>query len=69
MNKKWLLILMVLLAGCTMAPKYERPEAPVPNEWPAGQSYGEEKQALETTQPGWREFITDQRLREIIADS
>ncbi len=67
MNKKWLLILMILLAGCTLAPKYERPEAPVPKEWPAGPSYREEKQAPQASQLPWRDFITDERLREVIA--
>jgi len=67
MNKKWLLILMILLAGCTMAPKYERPDAPVPKQWPAGPSYQEEKQAPRASQMPWRDFITDPRLREVIA--
>jgi multidrug efflux system outer membrane protein len=67
MNKKWLFILMILLAGCTMAPKYERPEAPVPKQWPAGPSYQEEKQTTEASSPAWRDFITDERLREVVA--
>ncbi len=67
MNKRWLLILMVLLAGCTLAPKYERPDAPVPKEWPAGPSYREEKQSPQASQLPWRDFITDPRLREVVA--
>ena len=69
MNKKWLLILMILLAGCTLAPKYERPEAPVPKQWPAGQYHQEGKQAPEAAQLSWRDFIADERLREVIAAS
>ncbi|HPC86439.1 MAG TPA: efflux transporter outer membrane subunit [Smithellaceae bacterium] len=69
MNKKWLLILMILLAGCTLAPKYERPEAPVPKEWPAGPYQQEGKQAPEAAQLSWRDFIADERLREVIAAS
>lgn len=29
----------VLLTGCTLAPKYTRPEAPVPAAWPTGAAY------------------------------
>ncbi len=67
MNKKWLLILMILLAGCTMAPKYERPDAPVPKQWPKGQAYQEEKPAPQAFELAWRDFIQDERLREVIA--
>ena len=67
MNKKRLLILMVLLAGCTLAPKYDRPEAPVPKTWPSGPSYQDTKQAPQASQLPWRDFITDPRLREVVA--
>ena len=30
------LLLSTALAGCSMEPKYARPEAPVPPGWPAG---------------------------------
>ena len=44
MNRKLSLLLMGMLfwmSGCTMAPKYTRPEAPVPAEWPSGPAYPE----------------------------
>jgi len=31
--------LALLVTGCTMSPKYSRPAAPIPNEWPAGPAY------------------------------
>lgn len=57
------------LAGCTLIPKYTKPEAPVPSSWPSGQAY-KETQAV----PGaplaadlnWREFFTDEQLQKII---
>jgi multidrug efflux system outer membrane protein len=57
-------IITVSVCSCTMAPKYERPDAPVPSGWPAGAAY-------RTTEAGasslsWREFITDDRMREVI---
>jgi multidrug efflux system outer membrane protein len=31
----------VFLTGCTMIPKYTRPEAPIPAGWPSGPAYKE----------------------------
>jgi multidrug efflux system outer membrane protein len=57
-------------AGCTMAPKYTRPKAPVPADWPAGTAYQGIPPA--TNAPGaqqlrWREFFTDEKLQQVIA--
>jgi multidrug efflux system outer membrane protein len=57
------------LAGCTLIPKYTKPEAPVPSSWPSGPAY-KETQAV----PGaplaadlnWRKFFTDEKLQKII---
>lgn len=70
-QKRFLLVGMVglLLAGCTLAPKYTRPEAPVPPSWPSGQVYKDTQAELGTptvTDLKWREFITDERLQKII---
>lgn len=72
MNRKILFLPIVVfffLCGCTMAPKYTRPDAPVPADWPTGPAYKEAKQ--ETSAPAaaelpWRDFITDTRLQEVI---
>lgn len=50
-----------LLAGCTMAPKYERPAPPVSAEWPDGQTT--EEVAAEIP---WRAFFEDPRLQRLI---
>jgi outer membrane protein, multidrug efflux system len=52
-----------VLTGCSLAPKYERPDAPVSTAYPAepGQATGNAA-AL-----GWREFFPDQRLQTLIA--
>ncbi len=62
-------VLMFFLGACTMAPRYTQPEPPVPSEWPSGAAY--EEKAEKPTAPAaaqlpWRDFITDERLREII---
>ena len=58
-----------LLCNCTMAPKYERPDAPVPGQWPTGKAYLEATTASSGQAAAnlpWRDFITDARLRDII---
>lgn len=70
--KKHLLLLPVgiaAVAGCTMAPKYTRPVAPVPAAWPTGPAY-ENAQPATNAPPaadlGWREFFTDEKLQQVI---
>jgi len=62
-------IVVFLLGGCTLAPKYTRPASPVPADWPAGAAYNETNitsSAPEVPALPWREFITDERLQKII---
>ncbi|MEI7670881.1 MAG: efflux transporter outer membrane subunit, partial [Deltaproteobacteria bacterium] len=72
MNVKLVLLagaFVALLGGCTMAPEYTRPAAPVPADWPNGVAYQEAKPAASgPTAEGlpWREFFTDERLQKII---
>ncbi|WP_116809614.1 efflux transporter outer membrane subunit [Steroidobacter cummioxidans] len=57
----------LVLTGCTMAPRYQRPAAPVPDTWPGGAAYApaqaSEKTAAELP---WREFIQDDKLQKVI---
>lgn len=58
------------LAGCTLAPKYTRPPAPVPNGWPTGPAYAEARtgtNAFDVRSAHWQEFFPDEQLRQIIA--
>ncbi len=54
-------ILMILFLGsCTMAPKYTRPTPPIPSNWPSGAAYKEVKTDAETpiaTELKWQEFF------------
>ena len=62
-------IIITLLCGCTLAPKYTRPALPVPSDWPTGKAYSETKAATSVptiTALPWREFITDKRMQKII---
>lgn len=60
--------LAVALAGCTLAPKYERPAAPVAGQWPAVSAEAAQKNAggSAATALPWQDFVQDERLREII---
>ncbi len=62
------MIIVTLFSGCTMAPKYERPAAPIPADWPKGTAYQEIKTPGDFPQVKelpWREFFTDERLKKI----
>lgn len=72
MNRMWipLTALAIGLAGCTMAPKYTRPDAPVPASWPEGPSYKESAAAAQDKAAAdipWQEFFVDEKLRKLIA--
>jgi multidrug efflux system outer membrane protein len=52
-----------------MAPKYTRPDAPVPSEWPKGAAYAEinpPTSAQAASDLSWTEFITDKRLHKVL---
>jgi len=72
MNRNRLLLtglIIALLGGCTLAPVYKRPAAPIPSNWPTGAAYQETKPAVASPaaeQLPWRQFITDERLQKVI---
>ncbi|KQW97292.1 multidrug transporter [Massilia sp. Root418] len=62
----------MLLSGCSLAPAYQRPDAPVAGTYPAvppaaGGSGGLAPAGKPATDTGWREFFTDTRLQQLIA--
>lgn len=72
MNKNSILLLVgiaLVPVGCTMAPKYTRPAAPVSDAWPTGAAYAKTQEATSTPQApdlSWREFFTDEKLQQVI---
>jgi multidrug efflux system outer membrane protein len=66
------LSLAAVLAGCSLAPTYERPAAPVDAAYPTGPAYGSANQtapqpgAPATADVGWRDFFTDPLLQQLI---
>ena len=71
-RKSLLILLTTVLAGCSLAPKYERPGAPIPDTFPfmdsADLTEGAQGTAAagHTADLGWQEFFTDPRLRALI---
>ncbi|WP_300754564.1 efflux transporter outer membrane subunit [Janthinobacterium sp.] len=69
--KKTLLSMAALafLAGCSLAPTYERPAAPAPAGWPTGPSYKADTAAADAkpvADIAWRDFFADARLRQVL---
>src|SRR5208282_5209331 len=64
------LILFVLaLAGCTLAPTYHRPAAPISSSWPKVPGHPVKPTvaaAFPAADIGWREFFRDPRLQQLI---
>jgi outer membrane protein, multidrug efflux system len=66
--------LLTGIGGCTLEPHYQRPEAPMSQQWPSGPAFaGAPVEAGNGTAPpaaaadiGWCEFFTDPRLQKLI---
>lgn len=53
------------LAGCSLAPRYVRPDLPVPPSWPVGDPYLRQSEAA-LPSVAWRDVFRDPRLQAII---
>jgi len=51
-------------AGCTLAPRYQRPDAPVPAAFPAEAAAAAGPSAADL---GWRDVLTDARLQALVS--
>jgi multidrug efflux system outer membrane protein len=62
---------LAMLAGCSLAPVYQRPAQPVALAWPAGDAYQGVPVTAADAKPvseiQWREYFADERLRRVIA--
>lgn len=63
--------ILALVSGCaSMAPKYVRPAAPVPADWPPGEAYGRTltaQEGLAGADLPWERFFANDALRKVIA--
>lgn len=65
------LALVLALSACSLAPRYERPAAPVDAAWPTGPAYDASvpagaTPAVPAAEIGWREFFADPYLQSLI---
>ena len=49
------------LGGCTMIPKYQRPAAPVPRQFPGGLDH-----STDAAEIRWRDFFVDPQLKSLV---
>ena len=61
---------LAMLAGCSLAPVYERPAQPMAQAWPAGDAYKGVPAATADAKPVsqilWRDYFADDKLRKVI---
>ena len=60
---------LFFLCGCTLAPKYTRPESPIPGEWPTGPAYDNAPivaGVASAVDMPWTEVFPDARLQRVI---
>ncbi|MDY6793249.1 MAG: efflux transporter outer membrane subunit [Thermodesulfobacteriota bacterium] len=72
MNRQQLFLLVgivLFLEGCSLAPHYTQPQAPIPAEWPKGVAYKDMQAgsgAPTVSELSRQEFFTDEKLQKII---
>ncbi|MCX7179255.1 MAG: efflux transporter outer membrane subunit [Proteobacteria bacterium] len=66
MPKSVLMVFCVALVGCSLAPDYQRPAAPVAGQWSALTSPAAEG-SVQANAIGWRTYFPDPRLQSLIA--
>lgn len=67
--RPWLAVCAALAAGCSLAPRYERPPAPVSPSWPSpapGPALPAPENAVPAADLGWRDVFGDARLQALI---
>ena len=57
---------LLLLAGCSLSPKYTRPEAPAPPAWHAEEQVQTQSGAPAAADVRWQDFFADVKLRGVI---
>jgi hypothetical protein len=72
MNRQPFLLLVgivIFLGGCTLAPKYTQPKAPIPSQWPQGAAYKDTKaMAGAPTVPAlkWEDFLPTNGFKRLL---
>ncbi len=56
----------ISLSACSLAPNYQRPDAPIPSEWPSYEVDENINTNSESAEITWRQFFLDPALRDFI---
>jgi multidrug efflux system outer membrane protein len=67
MRRRLAAVSALALAGCSLAPAYQRPAAPVPPAFPQGETYPAPTEGLQTV--SYRDLFRDVRLQTLIAQA
>jgi len=62
-----LFLISSTLAGCDLAPHYQRPALAAPSSFPQGPAYPAASGTQDVAAMGWKAFFTDEKLRQVIA--
>ncbi len=60
---------LIFMGGCSLAPNYTQPLAPIPAEWPQGPAYKDPHTSVEAQTAwnlSWQTFFTDPNMQRII---
>jgi multidrug efflux system outer membrane protein len=68
MKTRWMMVLPLVLAGCSMDPKDVRPASPVPASWPVGDAYLRQSEAALPV-VSYRDVFVDPRLQTLIGQA
>lgn len=60
-----LTVATLLVGGCSLVPRYERPAPPVPPSWPVGDAYVRQAEA-DLPALGWRDVLADPALQALV---
>jgi multidrug efflux system outer membrane protein len=69
MNRRLAILLAgigLVAGGCSLAPEYLRPEAPIPVEWPRGEAYQAIPESPFASDLNRQEFFSDGKLQKVI---
>ncbi len=59
-------LFMLVLAGCTMIPKYQRPQPNISSTWPGYATNSTAATTIPAADIGWRDFFRDTNLQKVI---
>jgi multidrug efflux system outer membrane protein len=67
MSRLLLIGISIILGGCSMAPQYIQPQAPIENQWPQGAAYAPADDSTSMAdQLTWQQFFADAKMQQVL---